>query len=78
MSFTSTIDPTDPFPGDLRELDDCALHVLNSKVRRELDAEYLRGGAEMETEFRKEELTEELDRRESNEQNLGATSNLSR
>lgn len=78
MSFTSTIDPTDPFPDDLRELDDCALHVLNSKVRRELDAEYLRGGAEMETEFRQEELTQELDRRESNEQTLGAISNLSR
>lgn len=74
MTFNSTIDPTEPFPENLRDLDDCALHVLNSKVKRELNAEYLRGGAEMETEFRSEELAEELDRRDPNGRTRGAFS----
>ncbi|WP_309069887.1 hypothetical protein [Arthrobacter sp.] len=65
MSYNSKIDPTEPFPEDLRLLDDCALHVLNSKVHRELDAEYAQGFPEMETEFRKEELAQELNRRAS-------------
>lgn len=70
MSYFSRIDPTEPFPEDLRQLDDCALHVLNSKVQRELDAEYAVGFPEMETEFRKEEVTEELNRRARGEQPL--------
>lgn len=65
VSYNSRIHPTESFPADLRDLDDSALHVLNSKVLRELDAEYLYGGPEPETEFRREELTEELDRREN-------------
>lgn len=73
MSFCSTISPSDPFPEDLRQLDDSALHVLNSKVHRELDAEYLYGGAELETEFRKEELAEELNRRESRQHPRGVS-----
>ncbi|WP_323960898.1 hypothetical protein GC088_04525 [Arthrobacter sp. JZ12] len=64
MSYTSKISPIDRFPADLRALDDCALHVLNSKVLRELDHEYRFGEPEPETEFRKEELDEELTRRE--------------
>lgn len=67
MSFTSALNPTEPFPQDLRELDDCALHVLNSKLHRESDAEYRRGAAEMETVFRQEEVREEMDRRDRNE-----------
>jgi hypothetical protein len=63
MSYSSRIDPTEPFPEDLRQLDDCALHVLHSKMHRELDAEYALGLPEMETEFRMEEVTAELDRR---------------
>lgn len=68
VSYNSKIHPTESFPANLRELDDSSLHALNSKVHRELDVEYLCGGPEPETEFRREELTEELDRRESNEQ----------
>lgn len=68
MSYNSRIHPTESFPANLRDLDDSALHALNSKVHRELDAEYLCGAPEPETEFRREELNEELDRRESNEQ----------
>lgn len=64
MSFDSKIHPTDAFPDDLRELGDRELHALNSKVHRELDVEYLSGGAELETEFRRDEITEELNRRE--------------
>ena len=65
MTYISRISPTDSFPEDLRVLDDQTLHVLNSKVLRELDAEYSYGGPEAETEFRKEELDEELTRRET-------------
>lgn len=64
MNFDSTMNPTAQFPEDLRKLDDSTLHVLNSKVLRELNVEYLNGGPEPETEFRREELTEELNRRD--------------
>lgn len=77
MSYNSKIDPTEPFPEDLSTLDDCALHVLNSKVHRELDAEYLHGGAEMETEFRRDELTEELNRRVANGHRRGLSGTVS-
>ncbi|NOJ60294.1 hypothetical protein [Arthrobacter sp. 260] len=65
MTYSSRISPAEPFPKNLRELDDQALHVLNSKLHRELDAEYRRGAAEPETEFRSEEVNLELDWRES-------------
>ncbi|KRF05110.1 hypothetical protein ASH00_11790 [Arthrobacter sp. Soil782] len=64
MSFNSKITSTQPFPESLRTLPDRALHVLNSKIHRAQDAEYLLGTPEMETEFRKEELREEISRRE--------------
>ena len=65
MSFNSKITSSQPFPASLRALPDRALHVLNSKVHRAQDAEYLLGASEMETEFRKEELREEISRREA-------------
>lgn len=65
MPYSSKIRPTDPFPEDLRSLDDTTLHVLNSKVLRQLDDEYLAGEPEAETEFRKEELDAELTRRDT-------------
>lgn len=77
MSYNSRIHPNESFPANLRDLDDSALHVLNSKVHRELDAEYLCGAPEPETEFRREELTEELDRRASIEQSGVMSGHLS-
>ncbi len=66
MNSTTRLSPDEPFPDDLRELDAATVHVLHSKVLRELDAEYVRAGEpELETESRLEELVEELDRREA-------------
>lgn len=63
--FNSRLRPTDPFPEDLHGLSDRTLHVLNSKVHRQLDDEYLQGEPTLETEIRSEELNLELDARES-------------
>lgn len=58
------IAPEDPFPEDLERLEDQDVEVLNSKVTRQLDTEYVEEGApNLETEFRREEVNEELDRR---------------
>lgn len=61
--FNSRLRPTDPFPEDLHGLSDRALHVLNSKLHRQLDTEYLQGGPQLETEIRSEEINLELDER---------------
>ncbi|GAB3555785.1 hypothetical protein GCM10027404_33170 [Arthrobacter tumbae] len=64
--MSSRLDPSESFPDDLAELELPEVEVLNSKVHRELEFEYTRNGIPaMETEFRKEELTEELDRRDA-------------
>ncbi|MBG6192248.1 hypothetical protein IWX64_003218 [Arthrobacter sp. CAN_A212] len=65
MDHNSKIMPDESFPEDLTGLDDTEVQVLNSKVRRELDAEYLDSNPEPETEGRLEELTAELDRRDA-------------
>lgn len=64
MDHNSRITPEELFPADLTILDDIEVEVLNSKVRRELDAEYLDSNPEPETEGRLEELTTELNRRD--------------
>jgi hypothetical protein len=57
--------PSDPFPEDLTSLDLTQVEVVNSKIQRELSYEYVHdGAADPETEFRNEEVTEELDRRD--------------
>ncbi|WP_051477332.1 hypothetical protein [Arthrobacter sp. Br18] len=62
---SSKLPPEEPFPEDLAVLDDEAVEVLNSKVHRQIDAEYAEEGeVEPETSFRHEELTEELDQRD--------------
>ncbi|WP_299168498.1 hypothetical protein [uncultured Arthrobacter sp.] len=65
MNYCSKIHPGDPFPEDLTTLDETAIEVLNSRVHRALDAEYLSlDGPNPETTFRQEEVTIELDRRD--------------
>lgn len=61
----SRIKPEDPFPADLNQLADHQVEVLNSKVHRQIDAEYVQQGEpHPETAHRQEELDEELDDRD--------------
>ncbi|MBG6185255.1 hypothetical protein IWX65_003234 [Arthrobacter sp. CAN_A214] len=63
--MNSRLTPAEPFPDDLAPLEVREVEVLNSKVLRELDYEYANDGVPaMETEFRHEELRDELDRRD--------------
>ncbi|MHA7275585.1 hypothetical protein [Arthrobacter sp. HLT1-21] len=65
MSNTTRHSPDQPFPEDLTQLESTEVELLNSRIHRELDFEYVRYGMpDPETEGRLEELTEELDRRE--------------
>ncbi|MUN62498.1 hypothetical protein GMA12_04990 [Kocuria sediminis] len=60
--------PEAAFPADLTELAATELHVLHSKVSRQLEQEYLTvpGGAHPLTLERCQEITVELDAREIN------------
>lgn len=63
--MTSRLTPSEEFPDNLTALDLPEVEILNSRIHRELDHEYAHDGeTSMETEFRHEELTEELDRRD--------------
>ncbi|WP_019482948.1 hypothetical protein [Arthrobacter sp. TB 23] len=65
MNDKTRLAPEDPFPEDLDDLADGEVEVLNSKVHRQIDEEYVdEGQPHPETEFRKEELDEELDERD--------------
>jgi hypothetical protein len=62
--MNSRLSPDDAFP-DLTRLPTEAVEVVNSKVHRELDFEYATvGDAHPETEFRLEEINDELDARD--------------
>lgn len=64
--MNSRLTPSEPFPEDLTSLDLPEVEVLNSKIERELSHEYMHDGEpDPETEFRHEEVTEELDRRDA-------------
>ena len=72
--MNSRLSPADPFPEDLTKLELPEVEVLNSKVHRELSHEYIHDGEPSpETEFRQEELTEELDRRDTEDERLEAS-----
>lgn len=61
----SRITPGDPFPENLNQLEDSQVEVLNSKVHRQIEVEYVEEGTpDPETEHRQEELNEELDDRD--------------
>ncbi|WP_051476891.1 hypothetical protein [Arthrobacter sp. Br18] len=65
MNRTSRLTPDEEFPEDLPNLDITEVEVLNSKVHREIDVEYIEYGLpDPETQARLAELTEELDRRD--------------
>lgn len=64
--MNTRLTPSESFPEDLASLDLPDVEVLNSKIQRELSYEYVHdGGPDPETEFRSEELSEELDRRDA-------------
>lgn len=64
--MNSRLTPAEPFPEDLTSLDFPEVEVLNSKIQRELAHEYAHdGGPDPETEFRHDEVVEELDRRDA-------------
>ncbi|WP_211096767.1 hypothetical protein [Arthrobacter echini] len=67
--MTTRLSPSEDFPEDLAALDLPEVEILNSKIHRELDYEYIHAGEpSLETEIRQEELAEELDRREKQPQ----------
>jgi hypothetical protein len=70
---SSRLAPEETFPEDLTILDSSEVAVLNSRVHRAMDSEYIQFGLpDPETEARLAELTEELNRRD--ESSLGRTS----
>lgn len=63
--MSSRLTPNEPFPEDLAALSTQEVEILNSKVHRELDFEYKHNGeVEPETQFRLQDLHEELDVRD--------------
>lgn len=65
MNSKFRLTPSTPMPEDLEALEDQAVHVLHSRLRRQMDAEYSNGWFSYETEVRLDEVRAELDRRES-------------
>jgi hypothetical protein len=61
---TYKLTPEEPFPEDLTVVGARELEVLNSRLHRELDAEYLQGDPQTETEARLAEINEELNVRD--------------
>lgn len=71
--MNSRLTPSESFPEDLTSLELPEVEVLNSKLERELSYEYVHDGEpDPETEFRHEEVTEELDRRDAVEAGAAA------
>jgi hypothetical protein len=69
------ISPEEEFPEDLGDLQDEDVEVLNSKVHRQLDKEYVEeGGPDPETDARKDELDAELDTRDEEKAEAGRES----
>lgn len=65
MNSKFRLTPGTPMPEDLEALEDEALHVVHSRLRRQMDAEYSNGWFSWETEVRLDEVRAELDRREN-------------
>jgi hypothetical protein len=62
---SSRMAPEESFPDDLTLLDSSEVAVLNSRVHRAIDSEYIEFGLpDPESQARLAELTEELDRRD--------------
>ncbi|MHA7241006.1 hypothetical protein [Arthrobacter sp. TMS1-12-1] len=66
MAMKSRISPDEPFPDDLGRLKDQDVEVLNSRVHREIDHEFVTDGeVDAETAARKDEIAGELDDRDT-------------
>lgn len=66
--MSTRLTPFEPFPENLTSPNLPKVEVLNSKIQRELSYEYVHGGEiDPETDFRNDELSEELDRRDARE-----------
>ncbi|WP_298254416.1 hypothetical protein [uncultured Arthrobacter sp.] len=77
--MSTRLTPSEDFPQDLSALELPEVEVLNSKIHRELDYEYVHDGeASMETEIRHDELAEELNRREHQPQATSSPSDVVR
>lgn len=71
--MSSRLRPDEFFPQDLGVLATEDVEVLNSKVHRELEFEYREHGyPDPETEFRLEDLNDELDLRDVLDENTAA------
>ncbi|WP_299169181.1 hypothetical protein [uncultured Arthrobacter sp.] len=70
MNSKFRLTPSTPLPEDLESLTDEAVHVVHSRLRRQMDAEYADGLPSWETEVRLDEVRAELDRRENGEPRL--------
>jgi hypothetical protein len=64
MNSMHRLEPEESFPDDLTMLSDTELEVLNSRLHREMDAEYGQADPQMETQARLDEVNEELSRRD--------------
>ena len=65
MNDNSRMKPNADFPEDLEQLTASEVEILNSKIHRQLDYEYVQEGEpDPETAGRHEELTAELNRRD--------------
>ncbi len=77
--MSTRLSPSEDFPEDLAALELPEVEVLNSKIHRELDYEYVHDGEPaLETEIRQEELAEELNRREQQPQSAAVRSDVVR
>lgn len=70
MNSKFRLTPSTPLPEDLESLTDDAVHVVHSRLRRQMDAEYADGLPSWETEVRLDEVRAELNRRENGEPGL--------
>ena len=62
MAPKRLLPPEEGFPQDLSKVPDTELEILNSRILRQVEREYLQlGSPDPETEFRSEELRVELD-----------------
>jgi hypothetical protein len=75
--MSTRITPDEPFPEDLGVLAQSEVEVLNSKLHRELDHEYVHeDGPSQETESRLEDVSEELDFRDLTSNNMPVETEL--
>ncbi|HEX2247483.1 MAG TPA: hypothetical protein VHH13_08035 [Arthrobacter sp.] len=69
MAPKRLLPPEEGFPQDLSKVSDPELEILNSRILRQVEREYLQlGSPDPETEFRSDELRVELDARDAKDE----------